>query len=245
MGSSTLNGILETLIGPFTGGGGAQIALRFPGDNTGPNFEIYPDFMNHWHIDGLSVPNSTLNGVPVGDIHNFTALVGVLLQDVPAENMGNLVVYPGSHYELQNHFRTVGFHDALQIGTQALPKIKFSRPPIQICGKAGDVVIVNYLVAHLVAPNVSSSIRYCTYFRLKASSFARNNSSGLQHRPQSMLDAWCDWPGLEKARRSRDRKKKEEEQYRQAIAASISATAVHSSEDDDFIKAIEKSKREF
>lgn len=195
---SALKGILETLIGPFTGGGGGQIALRFPGDNAGPNFEVYPGWENHWHIDGLSTPDSNLNSIPSGDIHNFTALVGVLLQDVPEENMGNLVLYPGSHFELQEYFKSTGFSGVLTHGTKALPKLNFARAPVQVRGKAGDAIIVNYMTAHLVAPNLSSNIRYCIYFRLKGQCFEHQNRRALMHRPESMLNAWLDWPRLAK-----------------------------------------------
>jgi hypothetical protein len=107
-------------------------------------------------------------------------------------------LYPGSHFELQNYFQAVGFSDVLSLGIEAMPKIKFSRPPVQICGKAGDVIIVNYLTAHLVAPNISSNIRYCVYFRLKTGAY---NQPHLvrRHRPESMLNAWVDWPGLVRA----------------------------------------------
>jgi hypothetical protein len=229
MSNSTLKGILETLIGPFSGGGGGQIALRFPGDNCGPDFEINPDVFSHWHIDGLPNPKSTTqNGIPIGDISNFTALVGVLLQDVPDDNMGNLVVYPGSHFELQNYFQAVGFEDVLTYGTGGLPRLRFSRPLVQVRGKAGDVVIVNYLTAHLVAPNVSPNIRYCVYFRLKSASFAHERRTRL-HRPESMLDAWCDWPGLARARALRNKKKTKEieaerEDIQQAVALSLMDT---------------------
>jgi hypothetical protein len=163
-------------IRPFSGGGGGQIALRFPGDNTGPDFELYEGWEKHWHIDGLCTPNSNNNSIPSGDIHNFTALVGVLLQDVPAANMGNLVLYPGSHYQLQDYFRSNGFENVLSRGTAALPMAlvannisstssgKSSRGPVQICGRAGDAIIVNYMTAHLVAPNTSSSVRYVAVY---------------------------------------------------------------------------------
>ena len=229
---SALKGILETLIGPFSGGGGGQIALRFPGDNAGPNFEVYPGWENHWHIDGLSTPDSTQNSIPSGDIHNFTALVGVLLQDVPEENMGNLVLYPGSHLELQEHFKSVGFSEVLTHGTKALPKLNFARAPVQIRGKAGDAIIVNYLTAHLVAPNLSSSIRYCIYFRLKGQCFEQGNRRALKHRPESMLDAWLDWPRLAKANRER-------------IQAAANTNVYESSEDEELRRALAQSTIEY
>jgi hypothetical protein len=258
---SPLKGILETLIGQYTGGGGGQIALRFPGDNTGPNFELHPGWENHWHIDGLSTPNSTQNSIPSGDIHNFTALVGVLLQDVLEENMGNLVLYPGSHFELQNHFRDNGFSEALTHGTSALPKLKFKRRPTQICGKAGDVVIANYMTAHLVAPNTSASVRYCIYFRLKGQSFQNQLHRTLRHRPESMLDVWTDWPRLTAMRGQRDREEAEtEEDIKNAIAASATTTTTAAmaqppppahtgggagDDDEELRQAIEASKLEY
>lgn len=89
-------------------------------------FEIPPSWANHWHIDGLGDYENKTRTAMFGDINNFTALigniyslcdfcclcdhcclffVGVVLQDADEDFMGNLVVYPGSHFELQNHFQ--------------------------------------------------------------------------------------------------------------------------------------------
>ena len=69
-------------------------------------------------------------------------------------------------------------------------KIADLRPPVQLCCKAGDVVIVNYLTAHTMACNFGPDIRYAVYFRVTVNDFER-------HRLQSLTEAWSDWPGLE------------------------------------------------
>lgn len=188
------------LIGEHDVGGG-QIALRFPGDNTSDtNFNIPNGWERHWHIDGLATKERS--HTPFGDINNFTALVGIVLQDAVEDNMGNLTVYPGSHYELQDYFQREGFHDVLSKGAVGLPRIPFARPATQIHARAGDAIVVNYLVAHNIAPNISPYIRYCVYFRPQHKAFRQKHAQGGQakhHRPESMLDPWYDWPGLRNA----------------------------------------------
>jgi len=49
------------------------------------------------HIDGLHTPT---NGVPEGELHNFTVLLGVALTDAPTPNMGNFGYIPCSHAAL-------------------------------------------------------------------------------------------------------------------------------------------------
>lgn len=153
-----------------------------------------------------------------------------------------------------------------------MPKFKFSRPPVQICGKAGDVVIVNYLTAHLVAPNISSNIRYCVYFRLKTGAYNQPHHA-QRHRPESMLNAWHDWPGLTRAHSLKKEKEiyskeKSLDEYNTDMAVAQSLKADHYSarqhhdsfgdavntgqlseerqrEDEELRKALEKSKTEF
>ena len=98
---------MADLLGPTHPVGGAQIALRFPCDGCGPNWEVGPQWARHWHIDGLAAASNPYT--PVGEIHNFNALVGIVLQDVDSPLAGNLTVHPGSHWALQKHWRTHGF----------------------------------------------------------------------------------------------------------------------------------------
>ena len=131
--------------------GGAQIALRFP-TMADPVQPARP------HIDGMYSPN---NGVTEGTISNFTALVGVLLSDLPEDNAGNFTVWPGTHRKYEKYFREHG-PEALLNG---MPPIEMPEP-IQIKGKAGDVVICHYQLAHGIGPNTSPNIRYATFFRI-------------------------------------------------------------------------------
>jgi len=39
--------------------------------------------------------------------------------------------------------------------------------PVQITGKAGDIVLCHYQLAHGIASNMSPHIRYALYYRLK------------------------------------------------------------------------------
>jgi hypothetical protein len=185
--------VIRHLVGETHPARSGQIALRFPGDGCDDTFRPHPNAQLHWHIDGLASPGH--NSVPVGEVHNFTCLAGVLLQDVLSENMGNLIVHPGSHFELANYFSAVGFEGIKQGGTQALPnrEMRFSRPHQQVLGHAGDLVLVNYMVAHAIAPNTSPLIRYCVYFRLHS----RTIKEPGKHRPESMLHPWIDWKGVQ------------------------------------------------
>ena len=130
---------------------------------------------------------------------------------MPRSFCGNLAVFPGSHLRLQDYFRANGFERVKSLGIAGLPSAReagFDRPPEQVGGRAGDVVIANYNLAHLVAPNASPDIRYCVYFRVRT--LAHGTRQG--HRPESMLDVWADWPGLLAAR--------EEEEMQLALQAS-------------------------
>ena len=81
-------GLAESAIGPgrIRPVGRGQIALRFP--VTTEPAEPRP------HIDGMYSPT---NGGPKGEIRNFTALVGVLLGDLPGVAAGSFAVWPGTH----------------------------------------------------------------------------------------------------------------------------------------------------
>ena len=190
--------------------GGGQIALRFPGDNCPddvPNGKgevpqwHFEGVRKAWHIDGLA--NDFLPGVTdhFGEIHNFDVLVGVLLSDVPKPMAGELCVYPGSHTALAAHFKSqpARLEKLRQKGHSYLPFSEtdrlFPRPVVHCTGKAGDVFLCNYLVAHLIAPNASADIRYAIYIRLSGPRFDQRKppNGGLV---ESMLDPWVTWEGV-------------------------------------------------
>ncbi len=163
----------------------AQVALRFPSDLsvTSPS--------EPWaHIDGMYTPT---NGVREGTIANFTALACVLLSDLPEENAGNFVVWPGSHLKHAQYFAGRGPQSLMD----GMPKVGIG-PPRQITGKAGDVFLAHYLLGHGAAPNLSPHIRYACFFRL----MVRDHE---QTKWESMCDPWVQWTAM-RLSRGADRK---------------------------------------
>lgn len=169
--------LAEALVGagklnPVTGG---QIALRFPG------FQDPPP-PPHPHLDGMHTKH---NGVPEGEIRNFTMLLGVALSDLPAPNSGNFTVWPGTHHQYEQYFRQREPAALLE----GMPPINLPEPK-QLLAKAGDVMLVHYQLAHAAAPNVSPYPRYAIYFRLKHQ--AHDN-----HNKETLTDIWLDWEGMQ------------------------------------------------
>jgi hypothetical protein len=168
--------LAESLIGPgkIRPVGGAQIALRFPGMQDPPG-EPRP------HLDGMHSPT---NGVPEGTIGNFTMLVGVLLSDLTAPYSGNFTVWPGTHHRYEQYFR----EHTPQSLLDGMPPIALPEP-VQILGKAGDVVLVHYQLAHSAAPNVSPHTRYAIFFRL-------THTAHDAHKWEAMTDIWLEYEGM-------------------------------------------------
>ena len=90
-----------------------QIALRFP--------SLEPPRPAHPHLDGMYTPT---NGVPNGTIRNFTALLGVVLSEVTGPDMGNLVVWPGTHRLYEQYFRERGSQALLE----GMPPVDLPEP---------------------------------------------------------------------------------------------------------------------
>ena len=172
--------LAESLIGagkvnPVEGG---QIAVRFP-------LLDDPPPAPRPHLDGRYSPH---NGVPAGELHSFTMLVGIALSDVTTDYAGNLVVWPGTHRSFERYFRENG-HDLMTRGDAVeMPPIEMPQPQM-MTARAGDAFLVHYQVAHTAAPNVSSHPRYAIYFRL----------SHVDHKAQmleSLTDIWLEWDGM-------------------------------------------------
>ncbi|HEX6970994.1 MAG TPA: phytanoyl-CoA dioxygenase family protein, partial [Limnochordia bacterium] len=96
---------------------------------------------------------------------------------------GNLTVWPGTHRLYEAYFREHG-PEALLNG---MPPIELPEP-VQLTGRAGDVVLCHYQLAHGVAMNVSPHVRYAVYFRL--------TYSERQDWRAPMTDIWLEWPGM-------------------------------------------------
>ncbi len=160
--------------GTFERPTGGQIALRFPrADDDLPPFRP--------HLDGFPTPT---NGVASGTIGSFTALVGVLLSDLPEPNSGNFTVLPGTHRSTEAYFQEHGPKAFLD----GFPKIE-QPEPIHLTGNAGDMIFCHYQLAHGIAPNISSNIRYAIFFRL-------THRDHYQDKEARLADIWRDWPGI-------------------------------------------------
>jgi len=174
--ASPLWSLAEAAIGvdtiqPVTSG---QITLRFPSMDA-PRQAVV-------HIDGMYTPT---NGVPKGQILNFTALIGVFLSDIPHDFMGNFTVWPGSHYIYRDYFRQNGPQSLLN----GMPPVSLPAPE-QITARAGDAILCHYLLGHDAAGNGSPFIRYGIFFRL----MHKNHENW---RWESMTDPWLEWAGMQ------------------------------------------------
>jgi hypothetical protein len=153
--------------------GRGQIALRFPGP--GPAATARP------HIDGVYSPT---NGVPKGEIRNFTALGGVMLSDLPEGSGGNLTIWPGSHLLNAAWFRDRGPKSLLD----GVPQIDWPEP-VEVRGEAGDAILAHYLLGHGISGHSGPNIRYAIYFRLQHVDHERM-------KWESMVDPWLEWEGM-------------------------------------------------
>ena len=156
-----------------------QIALAFP--TSGRAAPPHP------HLDGMYTPT---NGVPRGQVLSFTMLVGVMLSDVEAPESGNLVVWPGTHEVYQDYFRRRGPRALLE----GMPEVDLPRP-LPVTGRAGDVVLCHYQLAHAAGANASPHVRYAVYFRLEHVDHGRQ-------RWETLTDIWREWPGVAAQRTS-------------------------------------------
>jgi len=156
--------------------GGTQIALRFPNTDD-------PAAPPRGHLDGIGTDT---NGIPKGEFRRgFTALVTVLLADLPGITSGNFTVWPGSHIVAERFFQQAA-PDELR---QGMPELDLTRDPVQITGHAGDAVISHHQLVHGAAPNASPNIRYAAIFRARHQDI---ESNGIE----VMTDIWREWPGL-------------------------------------------------
>ena len=166
--------LAESVIGNIKPVQSAQIALRFPSVQDPPS-------PPHPHLDGMHTPT---NGVPSGQILNFTMLLGVVLSDVPQPFSGNLAVWPGTHHLYEQYFQEHGWESLLN----GMPPVELPQPE-QLTAQAGDVVLCHYQLAHGITANVSPNIRYAIYFRL-------HHTEHETHGKQTMTDIWLEWPGM-------------------------------------------------
>jgi ectoine hydroxylase-related dioxygenase (phytanoyl-CoA dioxygenase family) len=140
----------------------SQVALRFPQPERGQAEAVCG---TDWHIDGFSGK---------GQHSPFTLLLGVCLSDTPEPGCGNLALHPGCHRTLQQSVCeevksgsqrfSLRRDDRVDVGATGKPDLG---PPVQLCLRAGDAVLVHQKTPHLGTPNDSAHIRYMVYFRIR------------------------------------------------------------------------------
>lgn len=172
--------LAESMIGvgkvnPVTAG---QIAVRFPLLDDPPP-ALSP------HLDGRYSPH---NGVPKGELHSFTLLVGIALSEVTTDYAGNLVAWPGTHRLFEQYFRENGTEFMTRDDSVETLPLEMPQPQM-MTARPGDAFFVHYQVAHAAAPNISPHPRYAIYFRLRH----------VDHKAQlfeTLTDIWMEWESM-------------------------------------------------
>ena len=161
-----------------------QVAIRFPTD---PRDDAVagPPGTSGPHIDG--VPTNT-NGVK--RFSPFTLLAGCALSDQTGAFEGNLTVYPGSHRQSHDAFRShwrqhtaaaaatggggggggqTSFWPPEGNKTAMFPQATLNPiAPEQLLLRSGDAVLLHYMLVHCVAENRNSpDLRINCYWRMK------------------------------------------------------------------------------
>ena len=134
---------------PITVPPDVQVALTFP---------PYSHRPGRGHLDGL--PPTEPDGRP----GTFTMLAGVVLSDQSREQMGNLIVWPGTHRACAELFRRKGSQALTANG--AYPDIPHDNLT-SVLASPGDVIFSSYLLSHNIGGNTSPVVRKTAYFRLK------------------------------------------------------------------------------
>jgi ectoine hydroxylase-related dioxygenase (phytanoyl-CoA dioxygenase family) len=147
-----------------------QLALNIP---------PFPHKPGMHHIDGYPPEADRRPGT-------FTLLAGVLMSDQLDQDAGNLWVWPGTHLTHAEYFCKHGpdaFFTAAGYPPIPLPE------PVQIRGRAGDLLLAHYLLGHNIGGNISSRVRRAVYFRVKR--------CGHDPRWRKFLqDPWLDYEGV-------------------------------------------------
>ncbi|HEY3686568.1 MAG TPA: phytanoyl-CoA dioxygenase family protein [Streptosporangiaceae bacterium] len=165
-------GLAEGLAGPGVLGvpWQVQVALNIPPYDHRPGGP---------HIDAA-------HGEPVeGPIRGtFTLLAGILMTDQLTEDSGNLWAWPGTHLTHSEYFRTHGPQMFCAYPPIDLPT------PVQVTGRAGDLLLAHYLLGHNIGGNFASELtRRMLYYRISHADHASRRAEFLQ-------DTWLDYPPI-------------------------------------------------
>jgi hypothetical protein len=125
----------------------------------------------NWHIDGWDCYG----------IAQFDMIWGTFLTPLPQGNMGNLIVYPGSHYTIADILKKTGAKKSFWFDARKgepspdqkmLPSMAkkgiSDGEPYEVLGEPGDVVMMHPWLAHGIGMNVGESPRLAVYVRVSA-----------------------------------------------------------------------------
>ena len=113
------------------------------------------------HIDG--------HGPNFEAPQTFSLIVGILMSDQPDADMGNVVVWPGTHLLYSEYLRAYGPRGLLEHAgriQRAAPNVALPRPTA-VRGRTGDVYIAHPLLGHETGANFNGPTRKAIYLRLR------------------------------------------------------------------------------
>jgi hypothetical protein len=139
----------------------------------GLGMKFSPCEFENWHVDGWDVMN----------IAGFDLIWGTFLSPLQRGNLGNLIVYPGSHYCISQFLREKGARNSVWYDSRKDEQPLASLPslysagvadgrPYEVLAKEGDVILMHPFLAHGVGTNVSLTPRLAVYCRLQAKTHA-------------------------------------------------------------------------
>lgn len=143
-----------------------QIALNIP---------PFPHRPGRPHIDAS---NAEPVDAPIRT--TFTLLAGILMSDQAEEDSGNLWIWPGTHLAHAAYFRERGPQAYCAYPDIDLPE------PVQLVGRAGDLLLAHYLLGHNIGGNTSQATRRALYFRI-------SKRGHEDHRAEFLQDVWLDY----------------------------------------------------
>ena len=155
-----------------------ESALEVPGQvQVALNIPPFPHRPGIPHIDA-----SNAEPVDEPELSTFTLLAGVLLTDQLTQDSGNLWIWPGTHLTHADYFRQHGPAKFCAYPPVTLPD------PVQVTGRAGDLLLAHYLLGHNIGGNsASGQTRRALYYRVSAKGHAA-------HRAEFLQDVWLDYP---------------------------------------------------
>jgi ectoine hydroxylase-related dioxygenase (phytanoyl-CoA dioxygenase family) len=130
--------------------------------------KLAPTVHNNWHLDGEDYKS----------ISGFSILWGSYINSLPEGEMGNLLVYPGTHHVMADIFRKKGaiFHYDGKV-EKPKPKPELRKEGIaegkgySLCVESGDIIFAHPWLAHGIGQNNSDQTRLAVYCRLHSPGF--------------------------------------------------------------------------